>query len=207
MCKLVTLIIGVFLMLVTLVTNAEEKSQKVNNIIVYQDPVVGSKVIATLPQGQALIPIFSQNDWVKVANPQNGDVGWVPKTSLTNATTVTITQQTPGLREFVITEQGKNGSATNIYRVIQYSDKNQLNPQQVQAVFNQIQAQQRKVQEDFNRMINDAFRSIGQPLMIDVMPKNFPVLPPVIIIQQPEKPQISPPQSAVTPKTEDKNKR
>lgn len=218
MRKTVALLISGFLAVTTLLVNAEEKKQvpstpskpaattaavKTNTLSIYENPAATSKVVATVSQTQPLISIFQQGDWVKVANPQDGMVGWMPKTNLTNATAVTITQQMPGVHQFVITENAKEGSPGNVYRVIQYSNNNQLTPQQVQAIFDRIQLQQRKMQADFNQMISDAFRNMGQPFIDNAMPKNFPILPPVIIIQQPEKPVIPP---VVAPKPVEKNK-
>lgn len=165
-------------------TNASSVTSQKNTITLYENPTTSSKVLATLPQAQALIPIFTQNDWVKVANPQNGDVGWVQKNNLNNATTITVTQQNPDTQQYVITEKNKDGTIKNTYRVIQYSGGNQLSPQQAQAAFDRIRMQQQKMQEDLNKMISDTFRGIGQPVANGVMFQNFPVLPPVIIIQQ-----------------------
>ncbi len=156
-------------------------------ITVYENPATTSKVLANLPQQQALITIFKQGDWVKVANPQNGMVGWVLKTSLGNATTVTVTQQSPGAQEYVITQKNQDGSAGSVYRVIQYTNTNaapnQLTAEQIKAVFDNVKLQQQKMQADFNRMFNDAFRNMGQITPSGTF-QSFPVMPPVIIIQQ-----------------------
>jgi hypothetical protein len=91
-------------------------------ITLYESPVTTSKVMASLPQQQALIVIFKQGDWIKVANPQDGMVGWVKKDSLNSATVITVIQRSPGVQEYKISQQNKNGSVSNVYRVMQYSN-------------------------------------------------------------------------------------
>ena len=48
----------------------------------YQNPDSKSNVIATVKEGQAIIPIFTQGEWIKVGDPTNGNVGWVSKDAL-----------------------------------------------------------------------------------------------------------------------------
>jgi SH3-like domain-containing protein len=48
----------------------------------YQNPDSKSNVIASVKEGQAIIPIFNQGDWVKIGDPTNGNVGWVTKAAL-----------------------------------------------------------------------------------------------------------------------------
>ena len=48
----------------------------------YQNPDSKSNVIASVKEGQAIIPIFHHGDWIKVGDPSNGNVGWVTKEAL-----------------------------------------------------------------------------------------------------------------------------
>jgi len=50
-----------------------------NSIKLYEQPNDSAKVVTTLKAGTQLIPIYQpkQGDWIKVANPKNGDVGWI----------------------------------------------------------------------------------------------------------------------------------
>lgn len=48
----------------------------------YQYPDSKSNVIASVKEGQAIVPIFNHGDWIKVGDPTNGNVGWVSKQDL-----------------------------------------------------------------------------------------------------------------------------
>ncbi|HEV2614118.1 MAG TPA: SH3 domain-containing protein [Gammaproteobacteria bacterium] len=52
------------------------------SLSLYQNPDSKSNVIASVKEGQAIIPIFNQGDWVKIGDPTNGNVGWVSKEAL-----------------------------------------------------------------------------------------------------------------------------
>ncbi|MAZ40429.1 MAG: hypothetical protein CMF49_09960 [Legionellales bacterium] len=60
-----------------------------NTLKMYEKPNDKSKLLMELKPGQQLIPIYyPQNSlWIKVADPQNGNVGWV-KTNELNGTAV-----------------------------------------------------------------------------------------------------------------------
>jgi len=48
----------------------------------YQNPDSKSNVIASVKEGQAIIPIFHHGEWIKVGDPSNGNVGWVTQAAL-----------------------------------------------------------------------------------------------------------------------------
>lgn len=48
----------------------------------YQNPDAKSNVIATVKEGQAVVPIYTKGSWVKIGDPTNGNVGWVSKEML-----------------------------------------------------------------------------------------------------------------------------
>src|SRR5690349_1337169 len=64
-------------------TLATKPTPSTANITLYTTPDTKSKVVSTVPLGQALVVILQQKDWVKVADPRNGDVGWVQQQTLT----------------------------------------------------------------------------------------------------------------------------
>ncbi len=51
---------------------------------IYEKPEGNSKIITSVQSGDQLMPIFypDKKEWVKVANPKNGDVGWVKADAL-----------------------------------------------------------------------------------------------------------------------------
>jgi hypothetical protein len=179
---LANILTGLFLIFAVSIVNAA-------TISLYENPAVNSKVVGTVSSDQLLIPVFTQGGWIKVANPQNGNVGWVQKVNLNQTPTLTVTQQEPGGHQYVITEKNKDGTVKNTYRVIQYSNANPLSAQQAQALFDRVQKQQQQMQENFNKMMEQAF----SPLF-----KTLPGVLPIIIIQQ---------EPAAPVKVEDKTKK
>ncbi len=65
----------------------------------YQNPDSKSNVIATVKEGQAIIPIFTQGDWIKVGDPTNGNVGWVSKDTLQKSGYPQMSVQISGSRD------------------------------------------------------------------------------------------------------------
>lgn len=61
---------------------------------IYEKPDTHSKIIATAKSGDNLIAIFytDKKDWIKVANPKNGEVGWVKASEIKGPI---ITQSSP----------------------------------------------------------------------------------------------------------------
>jgi len=127
-------------------------------INLYDQPKNDSKVIATLDSDAGIITIFTPKEggWVKVADPRNGNVGWIKATDM-GATGVNFTVMSTG--------NGGHG-----YQVIQYSGTQPYTPQQ-------IQLKQEEFQKEMQRMMQmqDVFRNGFYP---------FPVIMPVVIVPE-----------------------
>jgi hypothetical protein len=56
-------------------------------ITMYDQPIPTAKTIGTVDLSSGIIPIFTPKtgDWVKVADPKNGNVGWVKASELKSA--------------------------------------------------------------------------------------------------------------------------
>lgn len=65
----------------------------------YQNPDPKSNVIATVKEGQAIVPIFNHGDWVKIGDPSNGNVGWVTKDQLQKSGYPQMSMQVSGTRD------------------------------------------------------------------------------------------------------------
>jgi transcription termination factor NusB len=65
----------------------------------YQNPDSTSNVIASVKEGQAIIPIFKKDDWVKVGDPSNGNVGWVSNDELKKSGFPQVSMQISGSRD------------------------------------------------------------------------------------------------------------
>jgi len=134
-----------------------------NNITLHTNPADNATTVATLAAGQEIIPIFMQNGWVKVANPNNGDVGWIKTTDLQQPTQIIPksissfqqinTTTTPsGTQSYVIIQQGN--SAKKAYQIDAKGNLQALDDNQVNQVLNQMKAQQQQMQEQMYRMMS-----------------------------------------------------
>jgi SH3-like domain-containing protein len=69
------------------------------SLSLYQNPDSKSNVIATVKEGQAIIPIFHHDDWIKVGDPSNGNVGWVNKDQLQKSGYPQVSMQISGTKD------------------------------------------------------------------------------------------------------------
>lgn len=128
-------------------------------ISVYESPTIKSKATTLVPS-QVLILFFQQNDWVKIANPNNGEVGWISRNELASNTFTIATVNIPKPNQYVVTQAIKDKSGnTNVYSVMQYSTGSEANQQQAEHLLKQIQIQQQQMEERFNKMF-------AQPMVI-----------------------------------------
>lgn len=114
-----------------------------------EQPQINAKVVATVDLSAGIIPIYTQKDgaWVKVADPNNGNVGWVKSTDLNNAGA--------SQSSFTFTQSIMNDNKSPVtYRVIQFGQPAQT-PEQTQAMAKQLQAQQQAIQKSMQKMMRD----------------------------------------------------
>jgi len=115
------------------------------NINLYATPDQHAKIIRVINHGQPIIPIIEQNNWLKVADPQTGDVGWTPKTILHTS----IHQ--PLMQRYTVTEKGLQGEVQKTY-YIESNFPNQ-DPKQIQAWLEQFRKQEQYMYENFNHLL------------------------------------------------------
>jgi len=176
----IALVIGLFFTFVAMSANAETINllQTQDKVSLYEQPDAKSKVIANLIKGETIIPLLQQKDWIKIANPKNGDVGWAEKATVEKNTKSFLNITSNDGSQYVITQKDKSGNTQNIYQVMQYSGTNPANQKQSEEVFKQIQAQQKAMQEQFNKMFS-------QPMFNNATIYRVPVMQPVIVIEKP----------------------
>lgn len=144
------------------------------NIDLFEQPKADSKVVGKIDSEAGIIPIFTPKDstWVKVADPRNGNVGWIKSTELNgNGTSFTFTQS--------VFNNGTSTSSHPQSYIIQFGGPQKLTPEQAQAMYKQMQTRQEALQRDMQAMINSMFKT-----------PNFtaPVFVPVIMVPQPAAP-------------------
>lgn len=55
-------------------------------INLYDQPTIAAKVVGTIDPATGIIPIYTPkgSDWVKIGDPNNGNVGWVKASDISN---------------------------------------------------------------------------------------------------------------------------
>jgi uncharacterized protein YraI len=150
------------------------------NINLYAEPKTDSKVAGTVDTDAAVTIVYTpkSGEWIKVANPTNGDVGWVKSNEL----------GAKGFNMRVIT----SGDGTHSYSVYQFGGANsQYNQQQLEKEVQQFEQQQSMMQIHMARLFNDMFN----------FPFYFPQPVFVPVIMQPPQPLPQKPTAAKSTKT------
>ena len=130
-----------------------ETKTNTSSIALLEQPNTNAKIVANVPVGQALISIFSQNGWVKVGDPKNGNVGWVNSKTLQ-------TQDYPLV--YMEINSNKNGNkATQSYQVIQYSGSQSMNQAQMQKMLNNTEQQQANIQNEMNKVMQQNIKDMN----------------------------------------------
>lgn len=111
---------------------------------IYDKPEEKAKIIATIDSDSSIIPIFynATKDWTKIANPKNGDVGWVKSSELKGPTIITDFNGNIFRQQFI----SDNKNAPQSYSIIQYSDGNthKLSPEETNKILTKIKARQKE---------------------------------------------------------------
>jgi hypothetical protein len=157
-----------------------------NGITIYTEPTASAKAVATLAAGQQLIPVYQQKNWVKVANPANGDIGWVKQADLQQA--ASAKSQQAMMQNVVITQQ--NGADKKVYQIDANGNIQVLKGTQADAVIKKMTEQQQQMQDQFNKMMSNAWQNylITQDVFkkfnqqVDWQMSNM--MPPIIVINK-----------------------
>lgn len=143
-------------------------------IHLYSEPKTDSKVASTMNTEAGVTIVYAprNGEWIKVANPSNGDVGWVKSSDLGSN----------GYNMRVFT----SGNGTHSYNVYQFGTGNsQFNQKQLESEVRYFEQQQRMMQIHMAHMFNDMF----------YFP--YPVYVPVVMV--PERPKLQKTASAKAP--------
>lgn len=138
-------------------------------INLYSEPKTDSKVAGNVntETGVTIVYTPKSSEWIKVANPTNGDVGWVKSSEL-------------GGNNFnmrVITSE--NGPHS--YKVYQFgSGSSQYNQQQIEKEMKQFERQQQMMYQHMQNMLSDMSNMFHYP---------GPMFLPVVVIPADQKTQ------------------
>lgn len=143
------------------------------DINLYDQPKNDAKIVGVINSEKGIIPIFTpkDNSWVKVADPKDGNVGWIKSDDL---------NMNGSNFSFKIIN---SGSGPEGYQIIQLGHPT-FTPQQTQNMLKQIVQYQATVQKDLQKMMQNLFDNSQK------VGFHFPMVIPVIVapVQSNEKP-------------------
>jgi hypothetical protein len=146
----------------------------------YDQPQPNAKVVGTIDSASTMVPIISSKagDWMKIGDPQNGNVGWIKVSDVANnagtgstSTGFSVTEKTVG---------AANGPQT--YRTFQFVNPQPLTPAQVQ----DMEKRQAEIKQRTYDLIQNIFDNANAVYKAN---PNFPILVPVPVMVVPAAPQ------------------
>lgn len=117
---------------------------KADDLSVYDKPEEKAKIVTTIKSNQEIVPIFYPKDgkWVKIADPQNGNTGWVKAENIKSPKTVT---------KITIADKN-NGNSTETYRMIKCSNTKNLSDSDTKQAVKQAAEASRKIESSMQKM-------------------------------------------------------
>ena len=168
------------------------------NINLYDQPLDNAKVVGSVDLAAGIIPIYTPKDntaWVKVADPRNGNVGWVKSADMSdkNGSTFTFSQE-------ISSDQGNKPQSYQITVNGQPQKLAQpvLAKPQPQDMIQFIRDQQQKLLNSAQQMINN-INQINQQQGTTAVPVIMPIV--VAPAQTAPAANANAPTSTTTPQT------
>ncbi len=128
----------------------KDKSKVIHQpmVNIYTSPSLKAKLVESDSPSTYLVAIFHKDkDWVKVANPKNGEVGWLNRGQYQEALQAYYKPQVQAV--FVHSVTGKNGKPD--VKVVAYDNGNKLSDKQTKKLYEQIvkhQARESRFMQD-----------------------------------------------------------
>lgn len=175
-------ILTLLTLLLTLTTTAWAQ-----HIKLFAKPDPKAKIVATIASGKRLLPIYypKHGKWIKVANPNSGQVGWVKFKDLSGHSNLPGFKGITFRQEIISKKHGKDGR--QVFRVITYHGKKELTPSEVKAMVKRMQKRIKGMQIEMSRMTQKMMYDMENfqhtdPIHFGLEIDNFSLLQPIIII-------------------------
>lgn len=152
-------------------------------IYLRESPIEKAKVIASMKAGEQLMPIIytQKRDWVKVANPINGDVGWAKVDELKGPLIILKTNGSKTQQQIIINKNNKD--KPQVYSIIQYSGPRELKPEEAKKVVQEMEKRHKKMEESMQKMQEQLQKNISEMFKdFDSNFYTFPVIQPIIVV-------------------------
>lgn len=156
-------------------------AQEVN---MYEQPAANAKVVAKIDLAAGVMPIFTPqgSEWVKVADPKNGNVGWIKASELATAnqlkSTVTFTQSID-----------KNTAApASSYNIIQFGNQKPMTEEEKEAFAKKFEMQQKQLMENMNKFFENINSGDNNTVPVVIFPApKMPAVQPQATVNNPNK--------------------
>ena len=165
-------------------------------IDLHAKPVEKSKVTTQVNAGTRLLPIYypGKGQWLKVADPKNGNVGWVRFKDLNGASPVAGMHGVK-YHQKIVTKSDNHGKGPQVYRVVEYSGTQKLKPKQVQELVQHMQMQSQRMQAQMQHMMQNMQASFNSmqpinPVMEGQGMMDMPMVQPVVVVSVPQSQQV-----------------
>jgi hypothetical protein len=148
-------------------------------ITLFEQPNDKAKIVGTVDLAVGIIPIFTPKDsqWVKIADPRNGNTGWVKTSDLSPNGSSSFSFST----RYISDDKNKNRG----YQLIQIGDTDSKSNQQIQSQLLKLQEQQAAIQQSVNKSIENMVKDMNklykqyQEMMKE---SGVPVVMPVMLV-------------------------
>lgn len=154
------------------------------DLVIYDQPNANAKVVGKINLSSGVMPIYTppNSEWLKVADPSNGNVGWAKQADLSalGKTGIYFTQK--------IINDGNADART--YQIFQYGTPPAANQNERQVMLKKFQLQQQAIQKEMQSNMQDMVRNMNllyQQQWELMKSTPYPLMaPPHIIIVQPQ---------------------
>jgi hypothetical protein len=159
-------------------------------ITLYDQPNATAKTIGTIDSEKGLIPIFTPKDgqWVKIANPLDGTVGWAKASDLKieNKNGYTISEQ--------VISQGKGPQSF----IIKFGETKPLTDAEKAELTKKMQERQQLFQKNMQHILQDISTQFND------ISTHFPVIMPIVLVPEQSTKTTSKPETKATTGTDKK---
>lgn len=130
----------------------------------YEQPNANSKLVETVDSNDGIITIYTpkEGEWIKVANPRNGNVGWIKSSDFSDGKFSV---------NFITTGDNPKG-----YQIIQFGNTH-LTTEQMKNTVKQLNIQQQNMQKEIQKMMQNILSNSQW---------RFPLVMPVVVVPEKE---------------------
>lgn len=155
---------------------------------ILEKPDIHAKVVETIQPGQPLIRIFESDhgQWLKVANPTNGQVGWVEAKAF-EVTPEGLANSFSFMSQKTVTKMvdGKPKTVT----VVEYSGPQKMDKKQIEGVMQGLEIRQAQMAENMQKTMNQIWSStiqdMNQIYQFDQSLTSPVLIQPIVITNEP----------------------